>query len=46
MIPYKKVEKQDNNLKNVEYIDVARLFKTSFVRNRKMNLTKMIAFIL
>lgn len=46
MITYKKIEKYNNNVRNTEYIDIARMEKNFFVRNRKMNLTKMIMFIL
>lgn len=46
MIPYRKVEKQNNNIQDKEYLDTARKEKKFFVRNRKMNLTKMIMFIL
>ena len=46
MITYKKIEKYNNNVRNTEYTDIARMEKNFFVRNRKMNLTKMIMFIL
>ena len=46
MITYKKIEKYNNNVRNTEYIDIAIMEKNFFVRNRKMNLTKMIMFIL
>ena len=46
MITYRKIEKYNNNVRNTEYTDIARMEKNFFVRNRKMNLTKMIMFIL
>ena len=46
MIIYRKVEKQNSNIKNNQYIDIARTEKNVFIRNRKMNLSKMIMFIL
>lgn len=46
MIAYNKVEKQSHNVKDTIYIDSARISKKFFTRNRKMNLSKMIMFIL
>lgn len=46
MIPYNKIEKQNKKVRDKEYIDIARTEKRFFVRNRKMNLPKMIMFIL
>lgn len=46
MIIYNKVELQNNNLKNEKYHDIGRANKKCFVRNRKMNLSKMIMFVL
>ena len=46
MIIYKKMEEQNTNVRKADYIDIARMKKNFFIRNRKMNLTKMIMFIL
>lgn len=46
MISYNKVEKQNKNVRDKEYIDSARRNKKKFVRKRKMDLTKMIMFVL
>lgn len=46
MITYNKLKKQGYNVKDVTYIDSARLNNKFFRRNRKMNLSKMIMFVL
>lgn len=46
MIAYNKMIKQTKNVRNSDYINIARMHKKCFVRNRKMNLPKMIMFVL
>lgn len=46
MIRYSKLENQNIDLIMHNCIDIARLKVNSFTRNRKMNLTKLILFIL
>lgn len=46
MIPYNKMIEQTKNVKNDNYINIARMNEKCFIRNRKMNLPKTIMFVL
>lgn len=46
MIPYNKIQKQTKNIRDKEYIELARGNKKKFVRKRKMDLPRMITFVL
>ena len=46
MIGYLKIMKQINALKDGEYLNIARLMENAFIRKRKIDLPRMIAFIL
>jgi len=46
MIGYVKIMKQINALKDGEYLNIARLMENAFIRKRKIDLPRIIAFIL
>lgn len=46
MIGYVKIMKQINTLKDGEYLNIARLMDNAFIRKRKIDLPRLIAFIL